>query len=146
MLAVKSPLGQRGLYQGSSHGIVTFTIRAKPLPETIIAFLQRNVSIIRRLQRDSVLNSNSNSNKNQGEENYEEDEARDGDAHRDELFQLPSVTVDEFWPALEKVFEQAGPDWKGKGLVDRIRAFGPNGVGPNILFGRDEGANHDQLS
>lgn len=144
MLAVKSPLGQRGLYQGSSHGIVTFTIRAKPLPETITAFLQRNVSIIKRLLRDSVLSSNSTSYKNESEE--DDEEARDGDAHRDELFQQPSVTMDEFWPALEKVFEQAGPDWKAKGLVDRIRAFGPNGVGPNLLFGREEGTGREQLS
>lgn len=139
MLAVKSPLGQRGAYKGSSHGIVNFTIRAKPLPEAIIAFLQRNVSVIKRLQRDLVRSSTSL-------ENDEDDEARDGDAHRDELVQQPSVTVDEFWPALEKLFEQAGPDWKAQGLVDRIRAFGPNGVGPNILFGREDAKGLNKLS
>lgn len=138
---MKSPLGQRGLYKASSHGIVNFTIQARPLPEVITSFLQRNVSIIKRLQRDLIRSSSA-------AESFEgvEEEARDGDAHRDELVQQPSVTVDEFWPALEKLFNEAGPDWKAKGLVDRIRAFGPNGVGPNILFGRDAVKGNEQLS
>ncbi|KAF8319037.1 translation elongation factor 2 [Clavulina sp. PMI_390] len=135
MLPVKSPLGQRGLYKGSSHNIVTFTIRARPLPESVTTFLQRNVSVIKRLQRDLTHSSSSSSS------DEVEDEARDGDAHRDELVQQPTVTVDEFWGALEKLFdEETAPEWKGKGasMVDRIRAFGPNGVGPNILFGRED--------
>lgn len=142
MLSIKSPLGQRGLYKGSSHGAVTFSLKARPLPEAVTAFLQRNVSVIKKLQRDVIRITLSSSNS----EEIDDDEARDGDAHRDELVQQPSVSVDEFWPTLEKLFEQAGPDWKGKSLVDKIRAFGPNGIGSNILFGRSDAKGHDQHS
>jgi len=130
MLTIKSPLGQRGLYRGSSHGIVTFTIGARPLPRAITTFLQRNTSVIERLIRDIAGSSATHPAD-------EEEAAAEGDAHRDELVQQPTVTVDEFWPALQKLLGDAGPEWNEKNLVDRIHAFGPNRVGPNILFGRE---------
>jgi ribosome assembly protein 1 len=130
MLPIKSPFGQRGLYKGSSHGTVTFTIQARPLPHSITAFLQRNAGVIKQLLKDIVGSSPATYTAN-------EDATVESDAHRDEPVQQPAVTVDEFWPALQKLLDDAGPEWKGKNLAERIHAFGPNRVGPNILFGRE---------
>lgn len=139
MLPIKSSLGQRGLYTGSSHGVIAFTMRAAPLPDAVTTFIQRNASVIKRLQRELVGSS-------PGDDN---EVALEDDAHRDELVQQPTVTVDEFWPSLQKLLDDADPKWNGENLVDRIHAFGPSQVGPNILFGRerrDGGKRRDTLS
>lgn len=51
-----------------------------------------------------------------------------------ELAQHSTISRAEFWPALENLLDQAGPDWKG--IADRIAAFGPNKTGPNLLVNR----------
>ena len=139
MLPVKSPLGVRGAFKGSTAGVINFTIHAKPLPETVTRFLQTNVSILKRLWRDvqshasenKVVASDSNADASGDLEVETEDVRHIMDS---ELAQKPSVTPEEFWPSLEKLLDVAGSEWQG--LIPSIWSFGPNHIGPNILFHR----------
>jgi len=47
------------------------------------------------------------------------------------------VKYEEFWPTLEGLLDEAGDEWKD--LTSSIWAFGPNRIGPNILFHRTGG-------
>lgn len=125
----------------SSHGVVSFTLLAKPLPEAVTAFLQRNVGVIKKLLRDASQSQFQSQTSTTFDVDAEETEERENatQEYRDELTHTASVSADRFWPELEKLFDAAGPEWagaeKGLGLVGRVCAFGPNGVGPNLLFG-----------
>ena len=134
MLPTKSPLGIRGAFKGTSHGVVSFTIRARPLPDAITIFLQRNVSIIKQVHLATT--STSPTSPSTTPLDGEEEDQPDVDAQSDELVQRPTVSsIDEFWVQLEKLLDEAGPDFgEGKELAGRVWAFGPSRVGPNILF------------
>lgn len=127
MLAVKSPLGQRGLYRGVSHGnVVTFTIRARPLPEAITSFLKRNVVVIRRLSRDVTASTSSSSSSSE----EEIEEARTDNADSDNVLNdgQRAVAPDDFWPALQRILKDSSSEWNGwneDDLVGRVCAFGP---------------------
>jgi ribosome assembly protein 1 len=141
MLPSKSPFGIRGAFKGKSQGIVSFTTRARPLPDGVTTFLRRNFTIAKILQRSvtiapaalsdgietfSLLPSSTASSSDGDDSAYVE-------VQQDELVQQPTVSnVDEFWVSLEKLLDEAGSDWTGS--VMRVWAFGPNKVGPNILF------------
>lgn len=166
MLPTKSPLGIRGAFKGTSQGVVTFTTRARPLPDEITTFLQRNVFIIQKLQRERDVRTEGATTNGHGfesldgsaangnaETKHEEDaqEEEDGaalDTQQDELVQRPTVSsIDEFWTELGKLLDAAGSDFAtssgggntGQDLAGKIWAFGPNRVGPNILFRTDGG-------
>jgi ribosome assembly protein 1 len=120
MAPVKTADRPRGTILGSVQaGLVTFAVRAVPLPESVTAFLIANASTLKRLQRDRRLAK--------------------GDEEIDEL-RLESVEgekpveVEEFWDALEGLFKAAGKSWVG--MAEQVWAFGPKKVGPNILVDR----------
>lgn len=122
----KSLSGIRGTIQASSAlGVVTFTLRAVPLPESITAFLLANTSIIKQVQAES-------SSQNTQDQEDETEEENTG-----ELARHSTVSRAEFWPALEKLLDEAGPEWKG--ITGHIAAFGPNRVGPNLLINQASG-------
>ena len=121
---------KRGLVNGSSaQGLVKFSIRAIPLPKSLLEFVLDNISILRRLQRErkNALGGLG------GDEDKEEDDDHER-SHDDsgETFRKPTVRPDQFWTALEEVCKKAGGDWD-KGIVDRIWAFGPHRAGGCLL-------------
>jgi ribosome assembly protein 1 len=139
MLPTKSPLGIRGAYSGSTAGVINFTIRAKPLPETVTRFLQTNVSILKRLRRDVQAQTPENKGGVSGTHSdvTGDLEAETEDVRRvvdGELARTPSVSLEEFWPSLEELLDAAGSEWQG--LTPSVWSFGPNHIGPNILFHR----------
>ena len=123
---------KRGLVNGSSaQGLVKFSIRATPLPKSLLEFILDNISILKRLQRER---------KNAlGDSGEDESQDKEGDADYErsyddsgETFRKPTVRPDQFWAALEEVCRKAGGDWD-KGIVDRIWAFGPHRAGGCLL-------------
>lgn len=117
---VKTAGRPRGTILGSVQAeLVTFAVRAMPLPEDITAFLITNGTTLKRLQRDRRAGR-------------EEDD--DGDVRLEGAEAVEPVKVEEFWPKLEELFKAAGKDWVG--IADQIWAFGPKRIGPNILVDR----------
>ncbi|GAA5948993.1 hypothetical protein JCM21900_003165 [Sporobolomyces salmonicolor] len=114
----------RGTIRGSvQSGLVTFTVRAVPLPADITNFLSVNMPIIKRLQRD----------RRSGKADEEAD-----DVASDAVEGVELVKPEEFWPKLEALLKAAGRDWAG--LADQIWAFGPRKIGANMLIDRTDGS------
>jgi len=129
MTPPKTTGASRGTVHGSSaHGVVKFTLRASPMPESLMTFLQDNLSVIRKL---------SGQRKQKGETTealtvaQKDDELDEGvDLHGD-VIRKPTTRPDNFWTSLEGVCNQLGGEWRN--LADEIWAFGPHSAGGCIL-------------
>lgn len=120
MAPPKTKDAPRGTIVGTlANQLLTFKIRAVPLPEDVTAFLLANASTIAKLQAER---------KTEAEEDVE-DQQDSAEAAQDERLQ---VKPEEFWNALAKVLDAAGGQWIG--AADRIWAFGPKRVGANLLL------------
>lgn len=120
MAPVKTADRPRGTILGSVQaGLVTFAVRAVPLPDSVTAFLIANASTLKRLQRDRRLTK--------GDEEVDEIRLESVEGEK-------PVEVEEFWEALEALFKAAGKSWVG--MAEQVWAFGPKKVGPNILVDR----------
>lgn len=123
---------KRGLINGSSaQGLVKFSIRAAPLPKSLLEFILDNISILKRIQRERG-NTAGGLAEVRGQDG-EEDERQFSYYDSGETFRKPSVRPDQFWTALEDVCQQAAGEWD-KGIVDRIWAFGPHNAGGCLLI------------
>ncbi|WWC70408.1 uncharacterized protein I206_104358 [Kwoniella pini CBS 10737] len=122
MAPPKTAGAPRGTVNGSIlNGLVTYNIRAVPLPPKIIEFLLSQTNTIGSMlvqKRDQI---------NEEDENQEERDA--GEATTE---QSRKLTPEQFWAELEGLFNKAGPDWAG--AADRIWSFGPKRMGANILL------------
>ena len=130
MIPPKTANAPRGTMHGSSaQSIANFTIRAVPLPSNVTEFLQANLSVIKRLERERLQSETQEPSliSNDEEENMISTAAAEGD-----FIQIPTVRAEDFWEALDALLDKLGGDWKGSGR--RIWAFGPNGSGPNLLI------------
>lgn len=125
---------KRGLVNGSSaQGLVKFSIRAAPLPKSLLEFVLDNVSVLKRFQRErrnTVGGSAGDRDQVEDDEGAEHDRSYDDSG---ETFRTPSVRPDQFWTRLEEVCKQAGGDWD-KSIIDRIWAFGPHNAGGCLLI------------
>ena len=75
MAPPKTPNAPRGTVHGSAtHGVVKFTIRASPLPEEIVKFVQNNLLVLRKLLRERKLKDQSSEEKGQEEQQQKEEE------------------------------------------------------------------------
>ena len=123
MAPPKTPGHPRGTVHGASfQNLVTFTIRAVPLPDAIADFLRSNLSVVKRLVADSTRSGNSEE---------VEDEAEKA-ATIGDILRVPTVHPGQFWDALQAKCEEAGPEWAG--IVDNIWALGPQSVGECLLI------------
>jgi ribosome assembly protein 1 len=130
MAPPKTANATRGTIHGTSaHSIVSFKIRAVPLPSKVTEFLQANQSVIKRLERERLQAETQESLivSNDEEENMISTTTAEGD-----LIQKPTVRAEDFWEALDQLLDKLGGEWKVSGK--RIWAFGPNGSGPNLLL------------
>lgn len=123
----KSPNVTRGTVKGaSSQNLVSFTIRAAPLPHTIHQFILQNLAVLRvLLQERRAADGNT-----LGEIVSPIEGGRTG--MQDDIFYSPSVKPERFWDVLEDKCKEAGGEWSG--IADRIWAFGPHGTGGCILI------------
>jgi ribosome assembly protein 1 len=104
-------------------GLVTFKIRAVPLPEAITSYLIANGSTLKSLQRSRG----------------EEDSSIAASADVGEM-----VKPEAFWETLDGIAKKAGKEWSG--LVEQAWSFGPRRVGPNVLVDRTPGATRSCVS
>ncbi|KAF9013346.1 P-loop containing nucleoside triphosphate hydrolase protein [Cyathus striatus] len=125
MAPTKTPNVPRGTIRGtSSQNILTFTIRAAPLPAPILKFLQHNILILKKLEHDRKVEQT-------GKEIPEEEDEDTIDVYGD-IIQKPTVKPEEFWDALKALCKEVGGEWEG--IIDRIWAFGPQRAGGCLLI------------
>ncbi|CAK7216629.1 Cytoplasmic GTPase/eEF2-like protein (ribosomal bioproteinsis) [Sporothrix bragantina] len=149
---VNKELG-RGVVQSlTSSKQVSITIRVRPLPTEVTDFLIKNPGSIRKIHSDAKKSNDTSSDEededdksDDGSDNDDEDAtaataqsgsaAADNAAESDELSGVSTVlSPDEFKKKLQAQFESskaARDAWKG--VTDKIVAFAPRRVGPNVL-------------
>ncbi|KAG8903683.1 Cytoplasmic GTPase/eEF2-like protein (ribosomal biogenesis), partial [Tulasnella sp. 408] len=138
MAPPKTPNAKRGTIVGSTaQNLVTFTVRAVPLPQAITEFLLANVSILKRLHRESQQKKGGEAAP-RVEEGPQRDAVADDADITDEISRQATVKPEDFWRSLDALCKKAGGEWLD--VADRIWAFGPHRVGPNILVDRMTGA------
>lgn len=143
MAPPKTPNAPRGTVHGSAtHGVVKFTIRASPLPEEIVEFVQNNLLVLRKLLRERKLKDQSSEEKGQEEqqqqkEEEEDDELIEGVSLHGEVIGKPTVKPEEFWSVFGEVCKKLGGEWEG--IADRVWAFGPRTAGGCLLIDARKG-------
>ncbi|KAF8270813.1 P-loop containing nucleoside triphosphate hydrolase protein [Lactarius quietus] len=113
----------RGTVHGSSfQNLVTFTIRAAPLPDLVADFLRSNLTVVKRLLADQTYSVGTTS---------VEDKAEEAAAIGD-ILRIPTIHPEKFWEAFQAKCEEAGPEWAG--IVDNVWAMGPQAAGECLLI------------
>ncbi|GAC96985.1 hypothetical protein PHSY_004569 [Pseudozyma hubeiensis SY62] len=120
----------RGTAEGSvANGVVSYRVRAVPLPKPVVEFLLANTQTLRRLQNKSASG-------------VAEEDVDSGSVDAAGSQASKTVRTDKFWTALESVLEKCGQDRTGEDwreVVERIVSFGPRRVGANVLVDRTTG-------
>ncbi|PWZ03264.1 putative Tef2-translation elongation factor 2-putative [Testicularia cyperi] len=124
----------RGTADGSvASGAVTYRVRAVPLPKPVFDLLLANAETLRRLQRRA----------HSSEAHIADDADNVGAVDAAGSQASKTVRADKFWSSLEEALNKCGQDRTGEDwreVVERIVAFGPRRVGPNILVDRTGGS------
>ncbi|KAK8864214.1 hypothetical protein IAR55_001460 [Kwoniella newhampshirensis] len=122
MAPPKTSGAPRGTIHGSVlSGLVNFTLRAVPLPASVIDFLLVHSNTIA-----SMLVQKRDKASEDGEYVEERDSSQGG--HE----QARVISPEQFWTELNALFNKAGGDWAG--AADRIWSFGPKRMGANVLL------------
>ncbi|KAJ5635974.1 uncharacterized protein N7484_009287 [Penicillium longicatenatum] len=129
MAAPKNPeLGRGGVLSVSPSKQMTLRLRVVPLPEAVTDFLTKQVGTVKLLQSQKRAEAKSDEPATEnGQEGTVDaaDEAQEGNI----------LSLVQFREELTKIFEKEVKEDKElwKNVVDRITAFGPRRIGPNIL-------------
>jgi ribosome assembly protein 1 len=122
-----APPKTAGAVRGTAHGsvfsgLVTFTLRALPIPPKITQFLLDNTATMARM-----LSTRSGSDA----EMDEQDELEAGEGHQGQNTHR-LMSPEQFWSELEDLCKSAGGEWVG--AAERIWSFGPKRLGANVLL------------
>ncbi|KAF8421095.1 P-loop containing nucleoside triphosphate hydrolase protein [Tirmania nivea] len=112
---------------------VTIKIQTRPLPKDVTEYLVKNSLTIKKLHKE--LKEREGANKRAYGEANAKRELDEDDALL-EAQQTRVLSVQEFKKGLQEIFDKECPlnereIWAG--VVDKIAAFGPRRIGPNIL-------------
>jgi ribosome assembly protein 1 len=132
MAPPKNPdLGRGGVLTVSASKQLTVRLRVVPLPTNVTEFFSKQVGTIKRLQAQKRAPAEPKPEANGELENTQQ--ATNTDAS-DEAREGSILSLKDFREELSKAFDEVKEDaelWKN--VVDRITAFGPRRIGPNIL-------------
>ncbi|PYH75665.1 P-loop containing nucleoside triphosphate hydrolase protein [Aspergillus uvarum CBS 121591] len=137
MAAAKNPeLGRGGILAVSPSKQLTMRLRVVPLPSAVTEFFSKHVGTIKRLQtqkRTAAENKSGGTDTEGTAESTQPVEA--SEATTEEAREATLLSLQEFRAELNKIFDEEVKEDKElwKNVVDRITAFGPRRVGPNIL-------------
>ncbi|KAL0960835.1 hypothetical protein HGRIS_005851 [Hohenbuehelia grisea] len=135
MAPTKTPNTARGTIHGaSSGGLVTFTIRASPLPQELYDFVVQNHDSVAKLHRDRRRADMSPRATDDGPATASADEANEDavDEQADVRRSAKVLAAHSFWDALEASCKDAGSEWRN--IAERIWIFGPQKVGGCLLI------------
>ena len=109
---------------------ITMRLRVRPLPSAVVEYLEKSVGIIRRLYSKYKAESEGKSTVDDPRERtYEQEDTEDHTAANGDLLSLV-----DFKENLKKSFAEDAADsgfWAD--AIEKIAAFGPRRVGPNIM-------------
>ncbi|CAG8051115.1 unnamed protein product [Penicillium olsonii] len=128
MAAPKNPdLGRGAVLSVSASKQMTLRLRVMPMPTAVTDFLTKQVGTIKQLQLEKRSESEG---KTEAEKEAEAVVDGTGEAPEGQI-----LSKQEFREGLDKVFNEEVKEDKElwKNVVDRITAFGPRRVGPNVL-------------
>ncbi|KAF1999886.1 ribosome biogenesis protein Ria1 [Amniculicola lignicola CBS 123094] len=136
----KDPNLPRGTVIGvTSSKQITVRLRVRPLPPTVTDFLGKNSGTIKRLYAERRAEEE---RQRSGTDSPMEGTVaeQDGMEEADQVELGHALSMPEFKEQLQKAFNEA----KGQrdiwtGVIDKITAFGPRRVGPNILVDATRG-------
>ncbi|KAJ7459683.1 P-loop containing nucleoside triphosphate hydrolase protein [Mycena latifolia] len=137
MAPPKTANAPRGTMHGtSSQNIVTFTIRASPLPRLLLDFILQNLVSLKNLQHER-----------KGGDAAVDDTEIDDEAESNidgNIVRKPNVKPEQFWEALRGKCQEAGGEWAD--IAERLWAFGPQNAGGCILVdARNSNSGHSSL-
>lgn len=124
-----SPPKDPNLPRGTAQAITTskqvsVRINTRPLPHNVTEFLIENIASIKRLYSERR-------GSDEATVLAEKDFAVDLEPDSEKKSKILSLT--EFKAGLGKAFESAGQEvWTG--VIEKIAAFGPRRIGPNLLI------------
>ncbi|PYI17630.1 P-loop containing nucleoside triphosphate hydrolase protein [Aspergillus violaceofuscus CBS 115571] len=137
MAAPKNPeLGRGGILAVSPSKQLTMRLRVVPLPSAVTEFFSKHVGTIKRLQTQKRTAAENNSGGSDAEGAAESTQpVETSEATTEEAREATLLSLQEFRAELNKIFDEEVKEDKElwKNVVDRITAFGPRRVGPNIL-------------
>lgn len=115
---------------------ITIKLRVRPLPSTVTEFLDKNVGAIRRLYSERKAEED---NKRRIQSNGDKASADDEVDHEREgavaITDRGSMCLLDFREKLRDAFAEArGQETIWANAVERIAAFGPRRIGPNLLI------------
>lgn len=131
-----NPTKNKDLPRGTIVGVttskqITVRLRVRPLPVTVTEFLEKHAGAIRRLYSEQKAQQNSDHKSSNGNEIADEEEEEN---------ELPAVgpgmlSLLDFREKLRSIFaEIKGEETIWKDVVEKICAFGPKRIGPNLLI------------
>ncbi|KAF2489851.1 putative ribosome biogenesis protein Ria1 [Lophium mytilinum] len=130
-----NPPRDRDLPRGTVIGVttskqVTLKLRVRPLPAAVTEFLGNNAGAIKRLYSES--RAKEERERTGGDDTPPE---QDGMEEAEPLETGHILSLADFKTELKKAFAEAkGEKEIWNGVIDKITAFGPRRVGPNILI------------
>ncbi|KXN88123.1 Ribosome assembly protein 1 [Leucoagaricus sp. SymC.cos] len=126
MAPTRTPNAPRGTIKGTStQSVVSFTIRASPIPASLLEFILDNTTTLKKLQHDRKSWQEGKS------EEEEEEEESVADRYGD-IIRKPSVKPDQFWNAFRDKCKEIGGEWED--ITDNVWAFGPQRAGGCLLI------------
>jgi ribosome assembly protein 1 len=141
----KDPALGRGRVEGlTTSKQVSVRLRVVPLPAPVTEFLVKHTGAVKRLYSERIAQEQERTTSSTNEET---DPAADGEAISQQELEAEDtsaeagqvLTTEEFKAGLEKAFEEEKHEkeiWKD--VVEKITAFGPRRVGPNLLIDATE--------
>lgn len=135
MAPPKNPeLGRGSVLSVSTSKQMTVRLRVVPLPEAVTEFLSKQVGTLKRLQSEKRNAAEAKSGAEEAAQNGQPPESSEVDA-AGEAREGNILSLKDFRNELDNVFGDEAKDDKElwENVVDKIIAFGPRRVGPNIL-------------
>ncbi|KAI1101982.1 P-loop containing nucleoside triphosphate hydrolase protein [Jackrogersella minutella] len=126
------PPANKELGRGAVVGVtnskqVSITIRVQPLPANVTEFLLKNPGALKRLysERNALEKAEQESEVDGEQQSIDED---------DDLIEGKGLSSDELKKELQTSLESGKGRESWKGIIDKIAAFGPRRIGPNLLI------------
>ncbi|KIM43251.1 hypothetical protein M413DRAFT_444059 [Hebeloma cylindrosporum] len=121
MAPTKTPNAPRGTIQStSSQQVVSFTIRAAPVPPPILEFILDNLATWKSLQHDRKI-----------QQGHSVDEEEEGGNYGD-VIRRPTVSTEQFWDVFAQKCKEVGGEWAD--VADKTWGFGPHQAGGCLLI------------
>jgi len=130
------PPANKDLGRGAAVGTMsskqaTITVRVRPLPTEVTEFLLKHSGSVKRLYAE-IKKTEGGSVVAEGEDGSIDIEKVDADELAEEGG--VALTTDELRTELQKILEKGKGKETWKGIIDKIAAFGPRRIGPNLLI------------